>query len=49
MRKTRTKAEFQGGQSVWLRATLNLEDDRIDMLFQRPLFIVESFRKSFRR
>lgn len=29
MRKAKTKAEFQRVQSVWLRATLNLEDDQI--------------------
>jgi len=29
MRKAKTKAEFQRVQSVWLRASLNLEDDQI--------------------
>lgn len=29
LRKTKTKAEFQRVQSVWLRATLNLQDDQI--------------------
>lgn len=29
LRKAKTKAEFQRVQSVWLRASLNLEDDQI--------------------
>ena len=29
LRKTKTKAEFQRVQSVWLRAALNLEYDQI--------------------
>jgi hypothetical protein len=36
LRKTKTKAEFQRVQSIWLRAALNLEVNRLPSQYACP-------------
>jgi len=48
MRKAKTKAEFQRVQCVWLRATLNLEDDQIATAVGLSINTVRCLHSRFR-
>ncbi len=48
LRKSKTKAEFQRVQSVWLRASLNLEDDQIAIAVGLSCNSVRCFHSRFR-